>query len=403
MISPFLSATSMEGRMPTVNRTMVISVAGLAVGVVVAFYYLLTEGHASFNTHNYGITWGISVAAYVYFVLVSTGLTFVASLAMVFGIEDFYPIVKRCMWLAIVTLVAGFTALALEIGHPFRMLWTLPTGLQYKSPMFWMGIFYTLYLVFLLWKFQRVNAGDWTSRLSRSLGIASFLSVIIAHGNLGLLFGMMWMRPVWQDFMLPVYFLVTAGLSGVAFAVMFTYLAYGFDRAKMPKAVRGLASGAALPNVFAALIGITLFMVVSRTVSGTWSNIDGLQVYDDILLSPLYHIELWLGLVVPFVLMLSPTLRRRPSAQIAAAALVIVTVFIGRYEFLINGQRVPVFKGTWVPGLIEYTPSLTEWMVVLIGISLVFVLYALGEKLLNLADSPTVKTAADRKSVRGRV
>jgi Fe-S-cluster-containing dehydrogenase component len=46
--------------------------------------------------------------AYVFFVLTSTGLTFVASLAMVFGIRDFYPIAKRCVWGALVTLIAGF-------------------------------------------------------------------------------------------------------------------------------------------------------------------------------------------------------------------------------------------------------------------------------------------------------
>jgi molybdopterin-containing oxidoreductase family membrane subunit len=402
MSTLFPATPSMEGRSPTVNWVMMISVAALAVSLVVAFYYLLTEGHAAYNTHNYGITWGLGVSAYVYLVLVSTGLTFVASLAMMFRFNDFYPITKRCVWLAIVTLVAGFATLALEIGHPFRMLWALPSGLQYASPMFWMGVFYTLYLGFLAWKFQRVQVGDWSSRLSRNLGIASFVSVIVAHGNLGLLFGMMWLRPVWHDYMLPVYFLVTAGLSGVAFAVFFTYLAYDFDRKKMPEALRALASGTALPNVFATLIGVTLFMVTSRTISGLWSNLDGLQVYHQIVRSPLYHVELWLGLVLPFALMLWPPLKRRPSMQITAAALVMVTVFIGRYEFIVSGQMVPVFKGTWVPGLIEYTPSLTEWMVTLIGISLVFVLYTLGERLLSLGDYPTAETTEDGRSYTGR-
>ena len=80
----------------------------------------------------------------------------------------------------------------------------------------------------------------------------------------------------------------------------------------------------------------------------------------------------------------------------------IVTVFVGHYEFIVSGQMVPVFKGTWVPGLIEYTPSLTEWMVALIGISLVFVLYALGERLLNLGDCPAIETAEDSRSYTGR-
>jgi molybdopterin-containing oxidoreductase family membrane subunit len=342
------------------------------------------------------------IATYVYFVLTSTGLTFVASLGMLFGFNAFYPIAKRCVWLAIVTLVAGFTVLALEIGHPFRMAWAIPTGFQYTSPMFWMGIFYTLYLVFLVLKFQRIHAGDWTSRLSRNLGIASFVSVIIAHGNLGLIFGMMWMRPVWHDYMLPVYFLVTAGLSGVAFAVFFNYLAYDFDRRKMPEPLRTLASGTALPYVFATVVGVTLFMAIARTISGLWSNFEGLEVYAHIVRSPLYHVELWLGLVVPFVLLLSPTLLLKARTQIVVAAMVMVAVFVGRYEFIINGQIVPVFKGSWVPGFVDYTPSLTEWMVTLIGVSLVFVLYTLGERLLNLADCPTTVMAEDSGSHTGQ-
>ncbi len=119
MSTPFPGTPSMEGRSPMVNWVMMISAVALAVSLVVAFYYLLTQGHAAFNTHSYGITWGLGVSTYVYLVLVSTGLTFVASLAMMFRFDDFYPIAKRCVWLAIVTVVAGFVTLALEIGHPF--------------------------------------------------------------------------------------------------------------------------------------------------------------------------------------------------------------------------------------------------------------------------------------------
>jgi Ni/Fe-hydrogenase subunit HybB-like protein len=390
-----------KGRSPIIDYIIMISMGALVLSLVVVFYSLYTQGHAALNTHSYGITWGLPIATYVYLVLVSTGLTFIASLAMLFRFNDFYPIVKRCVWLAIAALVAGFATLALEIGHPFRMLWVMPTGFQYLSPMFWMGIFYTLYLVFLVLKFHRIHVGDWTSRLSRNMGIASFVSVIIAHGNLGLVFGMMWPRPVWNDYMLPVYFLITAALCGAAFTVFFTYLANDFDRQKMPEPLRVMSTGSALPNVFATLIGITLFMAVSRTISGLWSNLDGLQVYDQIVRSPLFHVELWLGLVVPFILMLTPALQRKQNMQITAAVLVILTMCLGRYEFIINGQVVPVFKGTWVHGYIQYTPSLTEWMMTLVGISLVFAIYAVGEKLLNLGDSPTTVTAEDSRPEGG--
>ena len=47
-----------------------------------------------------------------------------------------------------------------------------------------------------------------------------------------------------------------------------------------------------------------------------------------------------------------------------------------------------MFKGSWVTGLADYTPSTTEWMLVLMSLSITFVVYALGERLLNLSAAP---------------
>jgi len=51
--------------------------------------------------------------------------------------------------------------------------------------MFWMGIFYTLDLLFLLWKFQKLDKGEWDSKASKQVGIASFIGVLLASGNRG--------------------------------------------------------------------------------------------------------------------------------------------------------------------------------------------------------------------------
>lgn len=372
---------------PFNTRMLASAGAGLGVMLVLVLWALGTRGHASFNTADDGVTWGLPVATYVFFVLTSTGLTFVASLAMVFGLKGFYPIAKRCIWLAAATLIAGFAALAFELGHPFRMLWAIPLGMQFKSPMNWMGAFYTLYLAFLLLKFQRINAGDWHSGASRRLGVLSFATVIVAHGTLGLVFGMMAMRPFWYDGLIPLYFLASAFLSGVAFATLFTHLAYGFDVARMPPAVRALLDGA-LSKLFALALGVMLLFVVFRTVTGLWSNAEGLQAFEAMVASPWFHLEVWVGLALPFALLLSAPLRARPAVQVLASALVIAALAIGRYEFVIGGQMVPMFQGAWVGELVQYTPSLTEGMLGLMAVFLALALYALGERLFGLDASP---------------
>ena len=368
-----------------VNAVLMAAGAGLIISLGFALTSLSSSGHAAFNSASSGVIWGLPVAVYVFFVLTSTGLTFVASLAMVFGFTAFYPIAKRCIWLALATLVAGFASLALEIGHPFRMLWAVPLNFQYTSPMMWMGVFYLAYMVLLLLKFRKVNDGDWDSSGSRSLGVASFATVVVAHATLGACFGMMAMRPFWFGPLIPVYFLITAAASGGAFAILITYIAYG-SLDKMPEQVRSLMTGA-LPKVFAAVLGVALVAAISRIATGLWSNADGLQVWQMIVRGPWFWVEM-VTLVGAFYLMVSAATRSQGTMQIAAALMSILSLAIGRYEFVIGGQLVPMFKGSWVTGLAEYTPSTTEWMLVLMSLSITFVVYALGERLLNLSAAP---------------
>lgn len=367
------------------NALLAAGVVGLAVSLGVALFKMMGEGHAAFNTTSDGMMWGLPVATYVFFVLTSTGLTFVASLSMVFGLKDFYPIAKRCVWLAVATLVAGFAALAFEIGHPFRMLWAIPASFQLTSPMNWMGVFYALYLVFLLLKFRKMHAQDWDSAASRNLGIASFLAVVVAHSTLGLVFGMMAMRPFWYDGLIPIYFLATALVSGLAFALLFTHLAHR-STAAVPAPVRGLLAGS-LPKLFAFAIAVVLLFSVMRTITGLWSNADGLEAFRWMVGSPWFWIETG-AYVAALLMMLSPGMRSGVGAQMLASVLVILALFIGRYEYVIGGQVVPLFKGSWVPEFIAYTPSLTEWMLALLAVGITLTVYALGDRALNLSAQP---------------
>jgi molybdopterin-containing oxidoreductase family membrane subunit len=215
--------------------------------------------------------------------------------------------------------------------------------------------------------------------------VASFITVVVAHATLGACFGMMAMRPMWFGPMIPIYFLITAAVSGAAFAVLITYIAYG-SQEQMPEKVRSLMTGA-MPKVFAAVLGVALVATVSRVANGLWSMADGLQVWQSIVRGPWFWIEM-IAMVLALYLMVSASTRNQGTMQLTAALLAIVSLAIGRYEFVIGGQLVPMFKGSWVPGLIDYTPSMTEWMMVLMSVSITFVLYAIGERMLNLSATP---------------
>nr|WP_282446517.1 NrfD/PsrC family molybdoenzyme membrane anchor subunit [Aromatoleum petrolei] len=185
-----------------------------------------------------------------------------------------------------------------------------------------------------------------------------------------------------------IYFMLTAALSGAAMIVLTTYMAYGFRRASMPATLRGLAEGAELPKVFATLIGIALLMILTRFWTGLWSNLDGLEGFGALVRQPAFLAEVAVGLVLPFIILLNPATQRSMSWQLLSAVLVLAAMLINRYEFIIGGQLVPMFKGQWTNSLITYTPSATEWAMLMLGFGIALSGYALGERLFRLHAVP---------------
>lgn len=366
----------------SLNSVMVASVAGVVVSLGVAGALLLGRGHAAFNTRSDGLMWGLPIVTYDYFLLTSTGLALLACLALAFNVRGLSAIAKRCLWLAAAAAVGAVAALMLELGHPLRSLYAIPLNFQVLSPLFWKAWFIAVYVVLLLVLFSRLHAGrgQATRGVATALAVAALGVTVIA----GLVYGMMAMRPYWYGGFVPVYFLAQSLLGGMAFAVLFTYFSHGFDQNALPPAVRTLFAST-LPIAFAALLGLVVLFVAVQTITGLWSNAEGLQVWDHQVRSPLFHLGLWGGLVLPLLLMLAPTRRARGGTQALAAALVITGLFIGRYEYIIGGQIVPLFKGSWVPGLIDYLPSAAEWMLLLLSASIFVALYAFGEKRLDLS------------------
>jgi molybdopterin-containing oxidoreductase family membrane subunit len=367
---------------------MLVGATAAGVGLLFVFYKLMTEGHAAFNTSS-DMAWGAPIAFYLFFLLTSSGLSIIASLDSVFGLKTFYPIAKRAVFLSLICLIAGFAILALEIGRPFRMLWALPFGMQIRSPMWWMGVLYSIDFVLLIVKFWLLHKNDWHSRLSHAVAILSFIICILAPGTLGLVFGMMAMRPAWFSNIMPMYFILTGFATAVAFMLFFTSLLPRDEKAA-PN-VNSLYNEI-LPRLFFVALLAVVGMRFGQIVTGLWSNFDGMDVHWLQLGSPLFWIEILVGLVLPTALMSSDALRRQPMIQFAAASAFNIGIFFARLEFLIMGQKVPLFRGYWA-GYVDYWPSLTEWMLIPAGCGVFLFLYGAGNWLLRLGDTPNQQHA----------
>ena len=368
---------------PLMGMILIAAAVGLVVAGGFVLSQLMSVGHTAYNSDSRGIFWGLPIVTYDFFLLSSTGLTMLASAWTVFGLKDFEPIARRALWLAVAAMAGGVAALFMELGWPLRALLLIPTSFQTDAPLFWKVwgiIFYTVALAVLVLKWLAARADAQPPKWAAVLAFASAVFITFVAGTV---YGMMAMRPFWFGGEISLGFIVEALLGGVTLVIIFTHLAHGMDSSRFDERTRTLFTGT-LAGLFGMLMVAHAFFVASRLVAGLWSNADGMQVWHYLWSRPVFQAELWIGIGVPLLITVLPGLRKSLGLQLVAASIAIVALFVARYHFVIGGQMVALFKGSWAHGLLQYTPSLTEWAVLATAVFLANVVNAAGEKKLSL-------------------
>lgn len=333
--------------------------------------------------------WGLLIVGYVFFAVTTSGLCLVSSLGTVFGIDRFRPLEKRHAVLAVLCLVTAFGIIALDLHYPVRLVFGAALNPSPSSPMWWMGVFYGIYLGFLLvevwsmfWNHPRIH------------GMACVLSsamAIIAPTTLGAVFAVVSSRPFWAGTFTPLLMLATALLSGTAllgvvFALVDRLQLTGFER----------AGRLAIPAIRSALL-LALVIVaclVGREIVGGLTSADPglLAATRALVLGPLaiefVGIRVVLGLLLPLALLIVP-FTRTAGGLFAAGCLAIVGVFADRLTFVSGGQISPL---TATSGVVSgpyaaYSPSLVEISILVGAVALVALLYTLAERYLDLRES----------------
>ncbi len=362
---------------------LIAALALLAIGGGYVLWEVFQFGKVQFNTTNAGIHWGLAIVTYDYFLLTSAGLAMVASLWHVFGLEEFRPVARRCLWLAMAGLIGGVAVLFLELGNPWIALWATPLNMQMASPLFWkvllVGVYTILLAIVLFGMINKPDAGR--NPLMMLVGLLALAITLVA----GAVYGMMAMRPMWFGGEIPVVFLIESFMGALAFTVFFSHLKNGFSHGNMRPETRSLFEGT-LARMFAISIALHFILHAGRAVTGLWSNAEGLQVWEYLVAQPMFHIALWGCVALPFVLMVLPATRSNGLMQVLASLLVMVGLLISRYEFIIGGQMVPLFKGTWAPDLLPYVPSTGEWALLVLAVGLANVVYAFAAWRLGAED-----------------
>jgi len=356
-----------------------LTLVGVGAGI-----HSLYAGHE----HTFGVSrevpWGILIAAYVFFVVTSTGLCIVSSIGHVFGFKNFNPIAKRAVFMSIATIVAGFLVIAFEIENSWRMPVGNVIGANATSNIWWMGTLYGAYLFFMLIEFVMLQKND--HKKATAFGLAGLLTGVAAHSNLGAVFGLLNAREFWHGPYMPIYFITSAAMSGCIAIIFFTWLAYRANNWRMSEEMK--KSMESVAKVGALMMAVIIFFTCWIMISGVSGNPPGKYEAIMALVTGPYALNFWggevaLGMVIPFVIIMLVK-GRNMNALFAASLAGMVGIFFMRYDLVIVGQLVPHYHGMGLvdyADFLSYTPSLHEHLVVMGGVAFCLMLFLMGEKL----------------------
>lgn len=205
--------------------------------------------------------WGILIVLYPYITGLVAGAFILASLERVFKVTVLRPTYQLALLTALAFLIVAILPLVTHLGKPFRAyeIMTTPQG---HSAMAIFGFVYLWYLMVVLlleiwfdyrrdivlwsqekksfktrlYKILTLGVTDlspktvsWDDKLGYFITVVGIPSAFLLHGYVGFIFGSIKANPWWSTVLMPVIFLLSAMVSGVAL-VMFLYMVVSWIR-----------------------------------------------------------------------------------------------------------------------------------------------------------------------------
>lgn len=356
--------------------------------------------------------WSIMIVLYPYITGLVAGAFVVSSLYHVFHREALKPVARLALVTSLCFCAFATVPLLLHLHHPERCLNVVITP-NSTSAIAGFGFIYTSYMLVLVvevwlvmrpaivaraarstgltrWFYQTLALGvtqltagsqavdQW---LIRALAIIGIPVACVLHGYVGFLFGAIKANPWWSTSLMPVIFLISAIVSGIA-GLILLYLVICWRRGERPAAdcVRSLSQYLWLFLVLAVTLeGLELLQMAYES-GGEWHVLS--QLVGKHLAVSYGIVQLLIGSAIPLILLLAAFTPRIGARLMTccsgvAALLVLVQVFAMRWNIVVGGQlfsksfrgfvEFPVHwsgrEGLLVAGIILLLPLLTLWLV----------------------------------------
>jgi len=320
------------------------------------------------------LQWSILIVLYPFITGLVAGAFILASLARVFNVEAVKPTYRLSLLTALAFLIVAPLPLQLHLGHPersFEMYLTPHT----TSAMAMFGLVYLWYLLAVLlleiWlDYRKEIVLTWRAskgwvrtfygilalgsdniseaslavdeRLGRIITIVGIPSAFLLHGYVGFIFGSIKANPWWSTPMMPIVFLFSAIVSGIA-AVLLLYMLVSWlsERPIEMPCVDTIARY--LFYAFVIDFSLELLDLIHRVYEAdeSFRSLD-FMVKTKLFVSQIVF-QIILGTVVPLgLLALTQTVRlserARKTIYVVSGALTLVGIFAMRWNVVIGGQ-----------------------------------------------------------------
>ena len=320
------------------------------------------------------LQWSLLIVLYPFLTGIVAGAFILASLERVFNVEAVKPTYRLALLTALAFLLVSPLPLQMHLGHPERSYEMYLTP-HTTSAMAMFGFVYLWYLlavlVFEIWLdyrpdivrlaressglmklvYRALTLGSYDvgeralaldAKVSKIVTVIGVPSAFLLHGYVGFIFGSVKANPWWSTPLMPVVFLFSAIVSGIA-AVLLLYMAAAWLRGTKP--VIACVDTMARYLLYAFIIDFALEML--DLIHRIYEADESFKSLNFMVHSRLYTsqviLQIVVGTLVPIGLLALVQLVKlsefaRKGFYVLAGALTLVGIFAMRWNVVIGGQ-----------------------------------------------------------------
>ncbi len=335
-----------------------------------------------------GVAWTVMIVLYPYITGLVAGAFVVAALYHVFGRKELAPVARFALAASFSFCAFATLPLLLHLHQPQRAFFIMFMP-NFTSAMAGFGFIYSFYLTLLAVEILLVFRSDIVA-MAAGTGIKSLLykvlslgvlretakskqidakwihalSVIgipaacVLHGYVGFIFGGIKANPWWSTALMPVIFLASAIVSGIAMLIVL-YVVYSKVRGVKvdDECLRSMMKTLWLFLILAVTLESLELLNMAYEAGEEWHILS--RVVTEKLRFTFLYVQLIIGSAIPFVLLLIGWMKKTsPRTRITlgtiSGLLVLVQVLAMRFNVVIGGQMLSKsFRG-----FVQYVP---EW------------------------------------------